>query len=73
MRRLGAGTGFAGAKPSEVVARSERSLATVRSRGDPCTQVPDFASVVGEERRWDAETWNRYRLRWREAVRGRCA
>ena len=30
MRRLGTGTGFAGAKLSEVVARSERSLATVR-------------------------------------------
>jgi hypothetical protein len=39
-------------------------------RGDPCTQWPDFASVVGEERRLDAETRNRYRLRWREAVRG---
>ena len=30
MRRLGTGTGFAGAKLSEVVARSERSLAPVR-------------------------------------------
>jgi hypothetical protein len=30
MRRFGTGTGFAGAKLSEVVARSERSLATVR-------------------------------------------
>ena len=30
MRRLGTGTGFAYAKLSEVVARSERSLATVR-------------------------------------------
>ena len=30
MRRLGTGTGFAGAKLSEVVARSERSLASVR-------------------------------------------
>jgi hypothetical protein len=30
MRRLGTGTGFAGAKLSEVMDRSERSLATVR-------------------------------------------
>src|SRR6266446_1362589 len=30
MRRLGTGTGFAGAKLSEVLPRSERSLATVR-------------------------------------------
>ena len=30
MRRLGTGTGFACAKLSEVVARSERSLASVR-------------------------------------------
>jgi hypothetical protein len=35
-RRLGTGTGFAFAKLS--------------GRGDPCTQWPDFASVVGEER-----------------------
>jgi len=92
MRRRGTGTGFACAKLSEVVARSERSLATVRmtdfldaetrnryrlrcaklsGRGDPCTQWPDFASVVGEERtRMDAEISNRYRLRLREAVRG---
>ena len=30
MRRLGTGTGFAGAKLSEVLPRSERSLASVR-------------------------------------------
>src|SRR3984957_18965068 len=30
MRRLGTGAGFAGAKLSEVLPRSERSLATVR-------------------------------------------
>ena len=37
MRRFGTGTGFAGAKLSEVVARSERSLATVR--------MTDFAEL----------------------------
>src|ERR1700688_4937555 len=53
MRRFGTGTGFACAKLSEVLPRSERSLAAVR--------MTDFL---------DAEIWNRYRLRLREAVRG---
>ena len=55
MRRLGTSTGFAGAKLSEILPRSERSLATVRMT----------------EKKLDAETRNRYRLRWCEAGRQR--
>ena len=41
-------------------------------RGDPCTQWPDFASVVGEERRWLFECGDLEPVpaSLREAVRG---
>jgi hypothetical protein len=46
MRRLGTGTGFAGAKLSEVLPRSERSLATVRMTERMCDAVEVLGLLV---------------------------
>jgi hypothetical protein len=73
MRRLGTGTGFAFAKLSEVLPRSERSLASVRMTqrrsiaspfGNTQGRLRSFDFALGMTRELDEETWNRYRLRF---------